>query len=350
MRIYLHVLMFSGPDQVRPSDFKTLMKNTLFKTELVTFCIGFWGKKEALSILKDKVLYVSHEKCYRYEVRNGQVTQEICNDLNTDGHEEADTKVAYFISQLPNKLNVVVRCADTDILIILLGNMNKFQKNIKISLEYGTGNHRRYINVSKIYESIGEKVALGLPGYHAFTGCDYNPAFFGKGKSKPYKIFTSNEKFQVTFSDMANPDKLEDVLNNMEEFTCKMYSTTKRKMTKITKINDARVYYFYDAYGMIEGADSESLKKKMLSIDACSFPPCLRELKQQVLRAIYITSLWMNAEKSIPTVLQPTDYGWCHENGEISCKWFEGDEVPSKVLDIIIAKQPKGIALASLMR
>lgn len=336
--------IFTGPDQVRVSDFKTLMKNINFKRELVQFIIDDWARDELSTMFENKTVYVSLEKCYKYQVTDGKVILQIVTEFNTEGHEEADSKVAFFISRLSDNLNVVVRCADTDILIILLGNMHKFQKNLKIWLQYGTGNHCRYINVSEIYEKLGEKVALGLPGFHALTGCDYNPAFFGKGKAKPYKIFISDEKYQTAFYDMADPNKHEEVMNIIEDFVCRMYATAKRKMTHIKKINEARVRYFYESYGMLDDANKENFKKKMLAMDACSFPPCLAELEQQVLRATYITSVWMNAEKSIPTNFDPMDYGWKNENGLISFKWFDGDEMPEKVFDIVAETCPKGNA------
>lgn len=112
-------------------------------------------------------------------------------------------------------------------------------------------------------------------------------------------------------------------------------------MTKITKIDEARVHFFYEAYGMIKADTSENCQKKMMSIDACAFSPCLKELQQQVLRSMYISSIWMNADKSKPTDLNLYEYGWCLENDQISCKWYEGDEMPATVFDIV-AKRNNG--------
>ncbi|GBP83206.1 hypothetical protein EVAR_66757_1 [Eumeta japonica] len=38
-----------------------------------------------------------------------------------------------------------------------------------------------------------------LPGFHAITGCDFNPAFFRKGKSKPYKTLKKYPEYQEAF-------------------------------------------------------------------------------------------------------------------------------------------------------
>lgn len=42
------------------------------------------------------------------------------------------------------------------------------------------------------------------PGFHAITGCDYNPAFFRKGKQCPFKILSQSEKYTKAFSDLEN--------------------------------------------------------------------------------------------------------------------------------------------------
>ena len=42
----------------------------------------------------------------------------------------------------------------------------------------------RFSDVAQIYEQLGELLAESLIGYHAFTGFDFNPAFFNKEKKK----------------------------------------------------------------------------------------------------------------------------------------------------------------------
>ncbi|GBP32450.1 hypothetical protein EVAR_24614_1 [Eumeta japonica] len=43
-----------------------------------------------------------------------------------------------------------------------------------------------------------------LPGFHAITGCDFNPAFFRKGKSKPYKTLKKYPEYQEAFKNFDN--------------------------------------------------------------------------------------------------------------------------------------------------
>lgn len=46
--------MFTGPDQVRPTDFCTALKNTKFKSALVNFMMNQWGRNEAANIISEK--------------------------------------------------------------------------------------------------------------------------------------------------------------------------------------------------------------------------------------------------------------------------------------------------------
>ncbi|GBP72610.1 hypothetical protein EVAR_50912_1 [Eumeta japonica] len=43
-----------------------------------------------------------------------------------------------------------------------------------------------------------------LPGFHAITGCDFNPAFFRKGKSKPYKTLKKISRVPGSFQELCN--------------------------------------------------------------------------------------------------------------------------------------------------
>ena len=60
-------------------------------------------------------------------------------------HEEADTLVAFHAKQAPEG-NILIRSTDTDVLVILLGLAGRSRES-NIILDYGSGNHRRYIVV-----------------------------------------------------------------------------------------------------------------------------------------------------------------------------------------------------------
>ena len=61
----------------------------------------------------------------------------------------------------------------------------------------------------KIESSLGELGYLSdefcetLIGLHAFTGCDNVSSFAGKGKTKPFKIMKSQQKYASTFKGLG---------------------------------------------------------------------------------------------------------------------------------------------------
>ena len=113
-------------------------------------------------------------------------------------HEEADTRIFFHLNQVSSSRNVVIRTADTDCLIIALGNKHMFQPEIKIWLEVGvqSNNSQRFIDVNGLHAKLGEVFCKSLMGYHALTGCDYTASCCRKGKVKPLKILEKNVHFQ----------------------------------------------------------------------------------------------------------------------------------------------------------
>ena len=85
-------------------------------------------------------------------------------------HEETDTLVAFHAKKSPEG-NILISSTDTDVLVILLGPAGRSRES-NIILDYGSGNHRRYIVVSNIAAILNEKqagVREALLGMHALT-------------------------------------------------------------------------------------------------------------------------------------------------------------------------------------
>ena len=76
---------------------------------------------------------------------------------------------------LPIPGNVVVRADDTDILVILSGNLQDISPEFHVWMEFGhfTKNNLRMVDVSNHYTSLDSTLAHSLPGFLAFTGCDF---------------------------------------------------------------------------------------------------------------------------------------------------------------------------------
>ncbi|GFR14053.1 uncharacterized protein TNCT_202381 [Trichonephila clavata] len=112
----------------------------------------------------------------------------------------------------------------------MLGNMHNFKNHSVVWMLTGTGNNLRYVDLTKIHAELGQLICQSLPGYHAITGCDFNPAFFRKGKLKPYKILKKIPEYQEAFKNfnkselIENIDEQQNFFNIIQRFTCNVYN------------------------------------------------------------------------------------------------------------------------------
>ena len=84
---------------------------------------------------------------------------------------------------------------------------------------------------------MGKTFCQSLPGYHAFTGCDYTASFSRGGKVKALKMLGKNVKFQQMFYDIGvSPTITALMIVLFNEWTCLVYD---RK--KCTNVDDARL-------------------------------------------------------------------------------------------------------------
>lgn len=96
---------------------------------------------------------------------------------------------------------------------------------------------------------------------------------------------------------------------------------------KISNVNEARLATFMKAYKCNDTL--EQLKLQSTS---------KVELRQQILRVIYISSVWCNAHSQHPTLLSPSDCGWKEVENKLEFLWSEGDQLPTSIGDVIIDK------------
>ena len=183
---------------------------------------------------------------------------------------------------------------------------------------------KKCIYVCKVYNTFGPLLCRALAGFHATTGCDQNPSFFRKGKKRPFNILCKSEIYQNVFYSLGDPTaEFERVFKVLETYVCHLYGLAPTKTIHSRNINELRYSLFKRRYGMID-VDEPFLKKSLKNVDASSLPPCEVELKQHILRVHYITNIWLNAHKTIPTDLIATECGWLEdldESGEKSYKF-----------------------------
>ena len=156
----------------------------------------------------------------------------------------------------------------------------------------------RIISLEKVKEKIESSLGeLGYPseefcetltGLHAFTGCDNVSSFAGKGKTKPFKIMKSQQKYASTFKGLGESWNLEKgLLQNLEEFVCAMYGD------QLKNVNDLRY---------------KICCSKRDKISCEDLPPCKSALIEHWKRANYQSIIWRLALVQVPEVPLPVRY------------------------------------------
>ncbi|VVC93252.1 unnamed protein product [Leptidea sinapis] len=211
----------NGPLQKRPNDFLKSLKNFRFKEVFVKFLASHWVDDSFAPILGNKKIY----QCFSYCSVGNFVVKPEETELACK-HEEADTRIVFHISKVPENSKILVKASDTDVLIILLGNMHKFP-NLHIWLANNSSSKSKnkvevYINCTELSKKLGATLCLALPAFHAYTGCDYTAAFLNKEKLRPLNLLIKNPEIQQVFASLTNPTDIfnENKIDAVQEFTC----------------------------------------------------------------------------------------------------------------------------------
>ncbi|GFU16204.1 uncharacterized protein TNCV_2405991 [Trichonephila clavipes] len=169
--------------------------------------------------------------------------------------------------------------------------------------------------------------------HHNFAGCDYTPAFFRKGKLRPFKLLEKSVEYQLACQEIITDadDELERIFATLEKFICHMYG-----VPNSSNVNDVRFYLFSKTYHSKELDDN--FEKKCRSFDSSSLPPCKAELYQHLLRVRYVTKFWRNTHLKNPSSLSPLASGWIVNDDKYDFIWFAGEQFPSSVAGIVIKK------------
>lgn len=321
----------SGPQQIRTTDFAKDLKNIKFKEALVKFLIDHWADQEMAAIIGNKTVYLNHDLCYVYSVIDKTVRRTIDNELSCPDHEEADTKTVFLACQVKEEdSTITIRTSDTDIVVIMLANMEHLKASVKIWMDLGVGNARRYVDICALSVKLGPLISRALPALHALTGCDFNPAFYRRGKKKPLRILMDFQIFQKEFANLGSEDyDIDKSFDIIQSFICHLYG-----FKKLADVNKARIETFYKTYKVTDTSQPFSLNVR--NYDACCLPPCKSELLQHLLRSKYIACLWRNAHNKNGINMTPTDYGWTEHEGKLEMTSFVGNQLPEAYEDVVI--------------
>ncbi|GFX55459.1 uncharacterized protein TNCV_267471 [Trichonephila clavipes] len=137
--------------------------------------------------------------------------------------------------------------------------------------------------------------------HHNFAGCDYTPAFFRKGKLRPFKLLGKSVEYQLACQEIItdDDDELERIIATLEKFICHMYG-----VPNSSNVNDVCFYLFSKTYQSKELDDN--FEKKCRSFDSSSLPPCKAELYQHLLRVRKAESHGLQHLRDVALAVQGT--------------------------------------------
>ena len=64
-------------------------------------------------------------------------------------------------------------------------------------------------------------------------------------------------------------------------------------------------------------------------------PPCQAVLLNKIRRTIFVVHLWKRAHLANPCILILDDYGWTLEGSVYNMNWYNGEQLPQSVADIL---------------
>ena len=220
------VYKISGPVQKRPTDFVGALRNNAFKQALIKFLVTSWKDDANANIIQDLQIYATcGNQCFSFKIE-GEKLRKVEETSLKCLNEEADYRMLFHAKSRNVPNTVVIRIAETEVLIITLCNLPKLYQGLKVWLEVGltSNNTLRYINVNEIYQSLGYRLCRVLPGYHAFTGSDFTASFSRKGKVNPLKKLRKNAKSIKVFSELGDKETVgKKQIRDTEKFVCEMY-------------------------------------------------------------------------------------------------------------------------------
>ena len=306
----------TGPEQQQKQKGSDLLNDACFKEQFGRLLLTEMQKDQYSPVIGKKTIYISHGgECVRIRNRWGQM--EVTEPEEMQGqHEEADTLIAFHVGRV-ERGTVVVRSSDTDIVVVLTALASK-KPDLSIIMDYGTGNTRRFIDISSIATEL-EKHQPGLcdalTGFHALTGCYFTSSFYRKRKNKPFDILTSNAQYLGAIQSLNSPDA---DYESITAYVCRIYGVKRQQ-----DIDEARYYSFMKTIG------GNKVLSKVKKVNCYSLPPCKRSLHKHIERANFVTMTWHNAYQALPNVNSPLDFGWKEDNGTYQPVWFEGPAIPS---------------------
>lgn len=79
------------------------------------------------------------------------------------------------------------------------------------------------INISEMYKSLNANFVKALPAWYIFSGCAYEPSFYGIGRKTCFKHFETKGEYHVAFANFGVYEPNDRDIQLIEEYTCRIY-------------------------------------------------------------------------------------------------------------------------------
>lgn len=322
--------LIGGPSTTIPQEYQTFLANSKNKQQCIDIFFIEWKSDKYAKYLHGKVLYfVKEETVFMLTSDDGKTTS--CSEVDRlhSTHDEADSRIILHsidIGEIEEPgTNVIVRCSDTDVFVLLIHFYPEIGTNV--FFDTGTGDKRRLIDISLVFNKLGHQAAKAILGFHAFTGCDSVSSFTRKGKIRPWQIMLKDCEIMDAYGQLGLWDDLSpNIANIIEGHVCQMYGSKQQ----IKDINQVRYTKFLESY-----SPKSSLIDCDVGKDVSLLPPCQSELIEQLKRANYQSRMWAQSNCQVPILQNPILHGFRKEDNIMVPNWFEGPIVPDGMLDII---------------
>ena len=191
---------------------------------------------------------------------------------------------------------IIIRCDDTDVLVLLVYYFSRGQLNEHVYMYAGHSGKERYIPVHIIADQLGPTVCQCLPAAHALTGCDTTCSLNRIGKKTAYSTLLKNAD-TLSALKTFHSDNLEDSITVARSYALHLYG---KKGKEVGTLDELR-------YHLATTTDKA----------AAMLPPTEDSFKQHVLRAKYQTQIWCGSDIANQEVVDPVGHGWssCSDGG-----------------------------------
>ena len=202
--------------------------------------------------------------------------------------------------------------------------LSEVNDKLDLWVAFGTWNNFQYIAAHEIATKLGPEVSKTLPVFHAFTGCDTESCFGGRGKKTALEAWKSYPDVTVTFLALAHKplEVSSRCVEHLERFVVLMYDRTSSK----TSVNDARKQLF---------------AQKGRALDA--IPPTRAALVEHAKRAAYQAGhCWGQALVPSPVLPSPQEWGWTMGDGIWKPFWTTLPDVMKSCQELVRCGCKKG--------